>query len=775
MTDKPKKITVLLIAVIMISLMLSLIPASQARAEEEDTEPPAILINGWPEDNSMAYGETVHFTIYFYDHSGISSVTMNAIPLTEESNPPVVKDGDKLWHVDFEYKDNVQVPGFAAYDPNTQIPSMSYAKSLKCFSESPDHSLAKPMLTQKDLILIDENGVEYNLGSSIPSKAYVVLNYVLESGDTVEVNKIKEEYGDFEKIESENIGGRVCYPITAGYYELILKNNDEFVTRIMFAYDDYAQPEYEWDGTTSVTATTHSNLNPEKIVTETAEVTSQITKEPTCEEKGETTYSATFENDVFVKQEKTIADIEPLGHDWGDPQYEWGANYATATAARKCKHDATHIDSETVIPSSVIAKQPTCTERGEVTYTATFKNEAFVQQVITADTIPADGHDWGMPTYEWATNNASVTATVICKTDPTHKITETAGVKKTVLTEETCTEEGEVVYTASFRNTEFTAQSKVVTIGALGHSYGEATYTWSEDNSTVTAQRVCTRDESHVETETVVTTRTVTKEATVTEDGEAVITATFQNGAFLQQTKTVKIPALGYGTYRLVSGGDSTYSLGSNTSLQFIFSRTSNDETSVYHFQGLKIDDVTVDSVYYVVRSGSVIVDISGVYLETLSNGDHTLTAMFDDGNDVIAMFKVSGGSGTVVTYKVVFNANGHGDWPDTQTVQSGKMAVRPQDPKADGYVFGGWYIDSACTVAFNFNNAITANTTLYAKWTMSGSTPGGTDNTSSYSNTDKTPTGDDSITLLWAGLMLVSLIGAAAIVTAAKKERKQN
>ena len=84
-------------------------------------------------------------------------------------------------------------------------------------------------------------------------------------------------------------------------------------------------------------------------------------------------------------------------------------------------------------------------------------------------------------------------------------------------------------------------------VPALGHEWGEITYTWAEDNSTVTAVRVCSRDETHVETETVAVTAEYTQQVTCTESGQANLTsAAFKNAAFAVQTKHETIPALGH-------------------------------------------------------------------------------------------------------------------------------------------------------------------------------------------------------------------------------------
>lgn len=79
---------------------------------------------------------------------------------------------------------------------------------------------------------------------------------------------------------------------------------------------------------------------------------------------------------------------------------------------------------------------------------------------------------------------------------------------------------------------------------AMGHSWDDATYTWSSDNSTVTAQRVCLRDNcGEKETETTAAEFTVIVEPTKEERGLMRYTATFVNKAFTEQIKEVQIPS----------------------------------------------------------------------------------------------------------------------------------------------------------------------------------------------------------------------------------------
>ena len=55
---------------------------------------------------------------------------------------------------------------------------------------------------------------------------------------------------------------------------------------------------------------------------------------------------------------------------------------------------------------------------------------------------------------------------------------------------------------------------------------------------------------------------------------------------------------------------------------------------------------------------------------------------------------------------------------PDAQIVKSDQNAVRPQtDPKADGFIFGGWYADDECTEAYDFRQPVGGDITIHAKW----------------------------------------------------------
>ena len=87
--------------------------------------------------------------------------------------------------------------------------------------------------------------------------------------------------------------------------------------------------------------------------------------------------------------------------------------------------------------------------------------------------------------------------------------------------------------------------------------------------------------------------------------------------------------------------------------------------------------------------------------------------------NDSGTLFKLNAG------VKVSFSA-GKGSKVDFQTTAANGSVAKPADPTREGYTFAGWYTDEACTEAYDFSVAVTADMTLYAKWVKNAVNPGG-------------------------------------------------
>lgn len=108
-----------------------------------------------------------------------------------------------------------------------------------------------------------------------------------------------------------------------------------------------------------------------------------------------------------------------------------------------------------------VTVEPTCTEDG---YTGMKcircdevyeRNHALVNPIVNLPdktVLPATGHSYGTPTYEWSENHDSCTAKTVCQHDDSHVITENGTVSSK-------TEGSFTVYTASFVNELFTVQT----------------------------------------------------------------------------------------------------------------------------------------------------------------------------------------------------------------------------------------------------------------------------------------------------------------------------
>ena len=76
--------------------------------------------------------------------------------------------------------------------------------------------------------------------------------------------------------------------------------------------------------------------------------------------------------------------------------------------------------------------------------------------------------------------------------------------------------------------------------------------------------------------------------------------------------------------------------IGSGKDAVFTIKRSVNDELSFDKFKEVRIDGADVDPENYTAARGSVIITLKAAYLDTLSPGQHTLTVVFEDGEDPV-------------------------------------------------------------------------------------------------------------------------------------------
>ena len=259
--------------------------------------------------------------------------------------------------------------------------------------------------------------------------------------------------------------------------------------------------------------------------------------------------------------------------------------------------------------------------------------------------ISAINHDWNDAVYTWDDDGSTCTATRTCKNDSAHTEKATATVTGAQTKAPTCTQMGETTYTAAFEASWAMTQTKVLAdIPAIGHSYGEPVWSWSEDGKTCKVTFTCEKDETHKESPKVDVTSAVKTPATCTETGVTTYTATVEfNGQTYTDTKDVAdIPATGHSydngkctvcgaiasDFKVIitAGANGSWQKGTKDGLTF----TSN--AAYKHFQKVQVDGKDLDASNYTVKEGSTIVTLKTSYLETLSVGKHTLAIVSETG-----------------------------------------------------------------------------------------------------------------------------------------------
>lgn len=389
------------------------------------------------------------------------------------------------------------------------------------------------------------------------------------------------------------VDGKIKY--TASFTDPLFTGDTKYVT-ITATGHNWGTPTYNWStDNSSVTAhasCTNSGCNEQ--LSENGTVTTTVIKAATCTQSGSKKVTATFSNSRFTTQTKTVSVpatghtplpaamenyvqetcsangsydlvvrcavcntvlssehfVTMADHQWGTVNYSWTADNSRVTASCSCTICHTQ-KTETVNSKRTVISNPTCTTEGKVEYKATFTDPVF-----PADTryvfISATGHKWGTPTYVWAPDNSTCTATCTCQNNSSHKNTKTVDSTSTVFQQATCENKGVRKYTAVFNDDCFSTQTKTLAdIPATGHDWSDPVYTWTHKNNSqeitgVSAYRYCRNDNSHTESEAGTISTSVSGTVSCTESMVITYTASFNNPAFNPPAQTVTIPATGH-------------------------------------------------------------------------------------------------------------------------------------------------------------------------------------------------------------------------------------
>ena len=104
-----------------------------------------------------------------------------------------------------------------------------------------------------------------------------------------------------------------------------------------------------------------------------------------------------------------------LGHDWGQPRWQWTGFAAQAVFA--CSRDAGHVETLTADVASEVTTAPGCVTDGVRTYTATVTLEGRTYTDTKTESIPAAGHDTALKNARTATcTEDGYTGDEVCRT-----------------------------------------------------------------------------------------------------------------------------------------------------------------------------------------------------------------------------------------------------------------------------------------------------------------------------------------------------------------------
>ena len=437
------------------------------------------------------------------------------------------------------------------------------------------------------------------------------------------------------------------------------------------------------------------------------------------------------------KGTETFETGNALGHDWG----EWQSN-GNGTHTHVCKTDESHTETVScsggtatctakavcedckaeygdlaahnftaeVVDAKYLKSAATCTAKAVYYKSCSVCGEKGTETFETGNVLD---HDWDEPSYTWTavTDGYMCVASGKCKNcdaDVSDIATVTYAVKKAP----TCLNAGTGTYTATFSAAYgFPAQTKDVLLPAIGHTWGTATYTWTQTETgyTCTAKRVCENDAAHVESETVTGDYSVITEPTCLAAGLGRYQVSFKADWAKDASKDVTIPALGHDWGKWTSNGDGT------------------------HTHVCKRDKA------------------------------HTETVSCSGGTATCTEKATCAGCGGKYGEKGSDNHTGKKEWTTTKTTHEQKWSCCGEVVVAkESHTFGKWVITKKATFRKDGEKTRTCEVCEYVEKATIQATG------------SPAKTGDDSHIGMWAGILCVSLAGIIVLVVLYRKKHKK-
>ena len=211
-------------------------------------------------------------------------------------------------------------------------------------------------------------------------------------------------------------------------------------------------------------------------------------------------------------------------------------------------------------------------------------------------------------------------------------------------------------------------------------------------------------------------------------------------------------PKAGYKfTERSVFAGDTALSLETEEvggEVKYYFSMPVGDEVVIEIKWAVAVtfvaDDQTLGTAYVVPGDKVLGVDMP----DDPEKAGHTFDGWYKDAAFTQAFDRKTDAIEGLTTIYAKFTANAYTITfkSDNETYKTGMAnyggKFTSEEISKEGYTFGGWFTDEACTQAYDFETAVTGDLTVYAKWTAVG---GGTSSEEENSSSGSSQNGQTS------------------------------
>lgn len=262
----------------------------------------------------------------------------------------------------------------------------------------------------------------------------------------------------------------------------------DYAERLNGHSHSYGQPVFTWSEDLASCTAVWSCSTGDAVVKKECTVSSGQTREPDCTQEGEITHVAVAKLNGKRYTDTKTTSVAALGHACSDPSFFWSDDLSACTAKAACERCGEMVETLCTVSRNVVPAS--CLEPGSVTAEAAITLQDVTYTDQQSMVLDATGHSYQEPEFQWNEDLSACTAVFTCQSgDDTQEVPCTV---TSMTTLPTCTEEGNVLYTAQaeFGGESYTNQKRLA-VAALGHTYGEPTFQWSEDYASCTAMFSC--------------------------------------------------------------------------------------------------------------------------------------------------------------------------------------------------------------------------------------------------------------------------------------------